>query len=244
MRVSPRQVLRNARPFDSASVLIGPLSQIILEEDCIARVTAEPLQVDDAQVIDAGDRVVLPGLIDAHVPVVVASHDPTALRLQPPSLVTAQASASMRGITAVRIATDKAVLVVSSTDLPGHLRDRQSGEFDLPRQALSPVQALYSTNIVVERLMRVEGEIGERVPGCLGRPVGGRWRSDRRPGHAHCTRDRHPTAETRWQDTAMQLVIGSGWRSSHRAFAARLSRAPFQPPRTIVDIPATRQEPA
>ena len=98
MRAPPRQVLRNARPFDSASGQVGPLSQIIIEGERIAAITAEPLQVDDVQVIDAGGRVVLPGLIDAHVHVVAASHDLTALGLQPPSLLTAQASAIMRGM--------------------------------------------------------------------------------------------------------------------------------------------------
>jgi len=98
MRAPQRQVLRNARPFDSASGLIGPLSQIIIEGARIAAISAEAIQVDDAQVIDAGGRVVLPGLIDAHVHVVAASHDLTALGLQPPSLVTAQASAIMRGM--------------------------------------------------------------------------------------------------------------------------------------------------
>ncbi len=98
MRAPQRQVLRNARPFDSASGLIGPLSQIIVEGARIAAITAEAIPVDDAQVIDAGGRVVLPGLIDAHVHVVAASHDLTALGLQPPSLVTAQAGAIMRGM--------------------------------------------------------------------------------------------------------------------------------------------------
>ncbi len=98
MRAPQRQVLRNARPFDSASGLIGPLSQIIIEGARIAAISAEAIQVDDAQVIDAGGRVVLPGLIDAHVHVVAGSHDLTALGLQPPSLVTAQASAIMRGM--------------------------------------------------------------------------------------------------------------------------------------------------
>ena len=98
MRAPQRQVLCNARPFDSASGWVGPLSQIVIEGERIAAITTEPLQVDDAQVIDVGGRVVLPGLIDAHVHVVAASHDLTALGLQPPSLVTAQASAIMRGM--------------------------------------------------------------------------------------------------------------------------------------------------
>ena len=93
-----RQVIRNARPFDSARGVVGSLSQIVIEGQRIVAVVAEPVQVDDAEVIDAGGRVVLPGLIDAHVHVVAASHDLTALGLQAPSLVTAQASAIMRGM--------------------------------------------------------------------------------------------------------------------------------------------------
>ena len=93
-----RQVIRNARPFHSASGVVGALSQIVIEGGRIVDVTAEPVTVDDALVIDAGGRVVLPGLIDAHVHVVAASHDLTALGLQAPSLVTAQASAIMRGM--------------------------------------------------------------------------------------------------------------------------------------------------
>jgi imidazolonepropionase-like amidohydrolase len=93
-----RQVLRNARVFDSARGVVGPPSQVIIEGQRIAAVTAEPVQVDDAQVIDAGGRVVLPGLIDAHVHVVAASHDLVGLALQPPSLVVAQASVIMRGM--------------------------------------------------------------------------------------------------------------------------------------------------
>ena len=53
---------------------------------------------DAARVIDAGGRVVLPGLIDAHVHVVAASHDLAGLALQPPSLVTAQSSQILRGM--------------------------------------------------------------------------------------------------------------------------------------------------
>ena len=93
-----RQVLRNVRPFDSARGVVGPVSQIVIEGSRIAAVTAEPEQVDDAEVIDAGHRVVLPGLIDAHVHVVAASHDLTANALLAPSLITAQASAILRGM--------------------------------------------------------------------------------------------------------------------------------------------------
>lgn len=102
-----RQVIVNARPFDAAAGVVGPLSRIVVEGERIVAVSAEPIQVDDARVIDAGGRVVLPGLIDAHVHVVATSHDLVGLAQQPPSLVTAQSSRILRemldrGFTSVR----------------------------------------------------------------------------------------------------------------------------------------------
>jgi imidazolonepropionase-like amidohydrolase len=102
-----RLVLRNARPFDSVAGVVGPLSHLVIEGGRIAGIVSAQTQVDDAQVVDAGGRVVLPGLIDAHVHVVAASHDLVALGLQAPSLVTAQSSAILRamlhrGFTTVR----------------------------------------------------------------------------------------------------------------------------------------------
>ncbi len=96
--MSQRQVVRNATVFDSAAGRLLPNSQIVIEGERIAAVTSEPVQVDDAQVIDAGGRVVLPGLIDAHVHVVAASHDLVSLAMQPPSLLSAESSRIMRGM--------------------------------------------------------------------------------------------------------------------------------------------------
>ena len=103
-----RQLVRNATVFDSAAGRLRPGCQIIIEGERIAAVSEEALQVDDAaRTIDAGGRVVLPGLIDAHVHVVASSHDLSGLALQPPSLVTAHSSQIlrdmlMRGYTTVR----------------------------------------------------------------------------------------------------------------------------------------------
>ena len=102
-----RQVVINARPFDSAAGTIGPLSSLVIAGDRIADVLPGATPVDDAQVIDAGGRVVLPGLIDAHVHVTATTHDLTNLGLQPPSLITAETSVVMRdmlhrGFTTVR----------------------------------------------------------------------------------------------------------------------------------------------
>jgi imidazolonepropionase-like amidohydrolase len=102
-----RQVLVNARLFDAASGTLKPHSTLVIEGERIAAVTQEPVQVDDAVRIDAGGRVVLPGLIDAHVHVTAASHDFFHQALQPPSLTGAQSARIMRemldrGFTSVR----------------------------------------------------------------------------------------------------------------------------------------------
>jgi imidazolonepropionase-like amidohydrolase len=102
-----RQAIVQARPFDSARGLVGPMSTIVIEGDRIVDIVADGGHIDDARVIDAGGRVVLPGLIDAHVHVVAASHDLVGLGLQAPSLLVAQSSQIMRamlhrGFTSVR----------------------------------------------------------------------------------------------------------------------------------------------
>jgi imidazolonepropionase-like amidohydrolase len=102
-----RTVVRNANVFDSVAGAMRPGSTIIIEGDRFVAVTQEPISVDDATVIDAAGRAVLPGLIDAHVHVVAASHDLVGLALQPPSLVTAESGRIMRdmlhrGFTTVR----------------------------------------------------------------------------------------------------------------------------------------------
>jgi imidazolonepropionase-like amidohydrolase len=104
---SARTVVRNARMFDSAAGRFCPGTTIVIEGAHVAAVSEGPLQVDDAVVIDAAGRAVLPGLIDAHVHVVAASHDLVGLALQPPSLVVAESSRILRdmlyrGFTTVR----------------------------------------------------------------------------------------------------------------------------------------------
>jgi imidazolonepropionase-like amidohydrolase len=107
MAAPQRRVIRNARLFDSERARFEPSTTVVIEGERIAAVTQEPIAVDDAIVIDAGGRALLPGLIDAHVHVVAASHDLVALASQPASLVGAEASRIMRdmlnrGFTTVR----------------------------------------------------------------------------------------------------------------------------------------------
>ena len=87
-----RLLIDNIRPFDSRRGKVGPVSRIVIEDGRIAEVTAEPRDVADAQRIDGGGRVALPGLIDAHVHVVASSHDLVSLALKAPSLVVSATS--------------------------------------------------------------------------------------------------------------------------------------------------------
>jgi imidazolonepropionase-like amidohydrolase len=102
-----RLALVNARLFDSPAGVLRPNTTLVIEAGRIVAVSQERLQVDDARLFDVRGRVVLPGLIDAHVHVAATSHDLVGLALQPPSLVGAQASHILRdmlqrGFTTVR----------------------------------------------------------------------------------------------------------------------------------------------
>lgn len=102
-----RTVFRNANLFDSTSGTLKPGTTIVVEDGRIDAVSQGSLAVDDAEQIDVDGRVVLPGLIDAHVHVTATIPDFFKLSMLPQSLVTAQSSdilesMLMRGYTTVR----------------------------------------------------------------------------------------------------------------------------------------------
>ena len=102
-----RTAVINARVFDSARGVLQDASTVVIEGDTIVEVTSEPRTFADANVIDAAGRVVLPGLIDAHVHVMAVTHDILRLSATPPSLITAESKGVMegmlqRGFTSVR----------------------------------------------------------------------------------------------------------------------------------------------
>ncbi len=102
-----RTAVINARVFDSARGVLQDASTVVIEGDTIVEVTSEPRTFTDANVIDAAGRVVLPGLIDAHVHVMAVTHDILRLSSTPPSLITAESKGVMegmlqRGFTSVR----------------------------------------------------------------------------------------------------------------------------------------------
>jgi imidazolonepropionase-like amidohydrolase len=91
-------VIRNATVFDSAVGELRRGQSIVIQGDTIADVVPSATVVRDAEVIDAGGRVVLPGLIDCHVHVTAVDHDSFRLATKPPSLITAQAKEVMHGM--------------------------------------------------------------------------------------------------------------------------------------------------
>ncbi len=102
-----RQVLRNARVFDSVNGVILPAGTVVVADGRIASVTVGDITVSVADSVDLKGRIVLPGFIDCHVHVTAVHHDVWALSQQPPSYITAQArhileGMLLRGFTTVR----------------------------------------------------------------------------------------------------------------------------------------------
>lgn len=96
-----RTFITHARPFDSLRARLGPLSTLVVEGERLLELTPEPRDPGPGdRVIDAGGRVVTPGLIDAHVHVMAVSHDLWRMAAQPPSLLTAQTRPILEGMLA------------------------------------------------------------------------------------------------------------------------------------------------
>ncbi len=65
--INGRTLIRNARVFDSKAAKLGPASDVLLRDGGIVSVTATGQPTPKAgQVVDAGGRVLLPGLFDMH----------------------------------------------------------------------------------------------------------------------------------------------------------------------------------
>ncbi|MFM7704762.1 MAG: amidohydrolase family protein [Rubrivivax sp.] len=93
-----RTAFVNATLFDSAAGLLRPRTTLVVDGERIEAVTQEPVRVDAARTFDLQGRVVLPGLVDAHVHVTAVTHDLGAQAMQPVSLVAAHSGAVMQGM--------------------------------------------------------------------------------------------------------------------------------------------------
>ncbi|HEY5637305.1 MAG TPA: amidohydrolase family protein [Burkholderiales bacterium] len=96
----PRTAFVKARLFDSEKGVLRPNATVVVEGERIRDVLFDASRIDDAAVHDLGGKVLLPGLIDAHVHVTAVHHDVLKLSMQPPSLITAQSKSVLEGMLA------------------------------------------------------------------------------------------------------------------------------------------------
>ena len=102
-----RLVIRHGRLFDSARAELVGERTVVVEGDRIVAVTDEPVPTRDGREVDAAGATVLPGLLDAHVHVVVATMDFARAAAMPMTLVGVHAARALeamlrRGFTTVR----------------------------------------------------------------------------------------------------------------------------------------------
>src|SRR5204863_9436961 len=96
--------------FEMLDPEVGELSgghELVVEGDTIREISAKPIKLANAGVIDCGGRTLMPGLIDSHVHVVLSEVVIRNMESVPLTLMTARAARLMhtmldRGCTSVR----------------------------------------------------------------------------------------------------------------------------------------------
>ncbi|MEZ5654079.1 MAG: amidohydrolase family protein [Burkholderiaceae bacterium] len=91
-------LFRNFRMLDPEVGELQGGHQLLVERDTIREVSDRPIQASGAAVIDCGNRVLMPGLIDSHVHVVLSEVFIPRMESVPLTLMTARAAALMRGM--------------------------------------------------------------------------------------------------------------------------------------------------
>jgi imidazolonepropionase-like amidohydrolase len=104
----PAVLIANARVFDGTADQLAEGMSVLVESNIIARVSKAAIEPPrGAIVVDAGSRVLMPGLIDTHTHLAMASLPLPALTTADPGYVTMAAAAEaermlMRGVTTIR----------------------------------------------------------------------------------------------------------------------------------------------
>jgi imidazolonepropionase-like amidohydrolase len=99
-------LLTNASVLDVRRGVLRPNQHVLIQDGKIAAISADKPQAQ-AEAVDVGGRIVMPGLCDAHVHVTAATANLSAIRHWSPAYVTAHAAVIlegmlMRGFTTVR----------------------------------------------------------------------------------------------------------------------------------------------
>jgi imidazolonepropionase-like amidohydrolase len=100
-------VIRNGRILDATKGTVGSEQDILVEDGLIREISDSPISASSAHSLDAGGRVVMPGLIDLHVHVAAPITNRVELRGMSNSVVAFDAFAELgrmlrRGFTTVR----------------------------------------------------------------------------------------------------------------------------------------------
>jgi imidazolonepropionase-like amidohydrolase len=72
-------IFRNARLFDGASETLAEGMEVAVDGDLIKEVSTTPITSGEADIVDCGARVLMPGMIDAHVHVYISGLSPASL---------------------------------------------------------------------------------------------------------------------------------------------------------------------
>jgi imidazolonepropionase-like amidohydrolase len=94
----PRTVFRNARLLDLEAGVVRPGSSVLVEDGTIREVAERDIAAGDAVALDAGGRVLMPGLIDCHVHVLASVVNLGVNAAQPNVLAAFHAIPILRGI--------------------------------------------------------------------------------------------------------------------------------------------------
>src|SRR5208282_3879922 len=84
-------LFRNSAILDPVRSELSEGCDVLIEGELIREVSLQPIRSASANVLDIGGRVLMPGLIDAHVHVAAVTTNLAELARIPPSLVAAQA---------------------------------------------------------------------------------------------------------------------------------------------------------
>jgi len=104
----PKTMFRQVRLFDGSSEILKPNMQVLVEGDRIAAIDgANNPPPSDAAILDCGDRVLMPGLIDAHWHSLFAAVPAAVLVGGDPGFIFAASTAEaertlLRGFTSIR----------------------------------------------------------------------------------------------------------------------------------------------
>ena len=129
MAVMGVTILRNASVLDPEKGELAPGQSVVVEGGRIADVGPGLSGPDDALILDAGGRTVMPGLIDAHTHPAVVDDDLFGMAEWPPTYVAARAGRALEGMLARGFTT---IRDVGGGDV-GLARAVEEGYFTGPR---------------------------------------------------------------------------------------------------------------